>query len=146
MSCWKRNVVALLFAAGAFLCRGQDYESCTTNFTTLKEALLDPDHNLYALTTVFFPPNVESPLYVTVTYDFGSSSTSTVYMWSKASLYLAIHPRMLQFLSLLFCYVEDKRIVDLKLRLPSACGDLVKHTASDASNFLFVLTERVSVI
>ena len=142
MLSWSSTTVVFLIAMTTLpaLCRGQS--NCTKNFKVLEKALLSNESNVYALTTTFFPPNVENPLYVTVRYRFPSATAE--YRWSKASLYLSIHPRMLRFLSLLFCDVGAKRIVNLDLELPEECTELANNTESSINNFLFVLTERVS--
>lgn len=119
------------------------YQRCTTDYETLEKALLDDRRNVYKLSTTFHPPNVHSPLYVTVTYSF--LNTSVEHVWSTVSLYLTIHPRIIRYLSLFFCYAADDRIVDLELQLPEECSNLANTTAMDATNMLFVLTQRVII-
>jgi hypothetical protein len=146
---WKIMLYVTL-AANTAIVHGQEFEeytNCASNYTTLENALFNTGDNIYRLTTTFFPPHVDNPLYVTVTYTFSDMNfnESIQYIWSTASLYLTIEPRTIRFLSLFFCYVEDDRIVDLELELPSECysTDFTENQASNASNFLFVLTQRV---
>ena len=76
---------------------------------------------------------------------YSSPNTSVEYVWSTATLYHIIHPRVIRYLSLLFCYVEDERMEDLKLEIPNECSDLTENKESDNTNFLHVFTQRVSM-
>ena len=151
LNCWNPGIVKtfLIVAAVATVAQGQsEYENCTTNYSVLEKALLKTNNNLYRLTTTFYPPNKDNPLYVSVTYKFLNTSDSTVlnttdYRWASASLYLTIHPHTISYLSLLFCYVENDRIADLELELPGECENLTQNLHSNASDFLFVITHRV---
>ena len=118
-----------------------DYRSCASDYETLEAALRNTSRNVFLLTTVFFPPHMDSPLYVTVTYNF--STTSVDYIWSTAILYLVVHPTIISYLSLFFSYIETNRVVHLELQLPEDCSDLANNTKSDTSNLLFILTHRV---
>ena len=118
-----------------------EYESCKSDYETLERALLETKPNMFKLKTTFFPPHVDNPLYVTVTYNLSTASVD--YIWSTAFLYFTIHPRIISYLSLFFSYIEDNRVVRLKLQLPEECSDLANNTESDATNFLFILTHRV---
>ena len=145
---WKQSgfsnavlVIAALGALAAVSYSQSDYENCTTDYKTLEKALLDKRNNVYKLMTTFFPPSVDSPLYVTVTYNFPNENIN--YIWTTVSVYLIIHPRLIRYLSLFFCYGADERIVELELQLPEECSELANNTRSDATNFLFVLTQRV---
>ena len=145
------GVVKLFFVAAALATVVQsqsEYEDCTTNYSVLEKAVLKTGNNLFKITTTFYPPDKDNPLYVSVTYKFLNTSDSelmvlntTNYLWSSASLYLTIPPRVIRYLSLLFCYVEDDRIVDLELELPGECE--TQNPYSNSSNFLFVITHRV---
>ena len=143
---WKQSntilVIATLGALAAVSYSQSDYENCTTDYEILEKAVLDNRDNVYKLMTTFFPPHVDSPLYVNVTYDFSTEKIS--YIWTTVSMYLKIHPRFIRYLSLFFCYGDDERIVELELQLPEECSELANNTRSNASNFLFVLTHRVS--
>ena len=137
-------------AALATVAQGQsEYEDCTTNYTIFERAVLKTNNNIYKLTTTFYPPDKDNPLYVSVTYKFLDTSDSTVlnttdYRWSSASLYLTIPPHTIRYLSLFFCYIENDRVVDLELELPGECENLTQISYSNASNFLLVITHRVS--
>ena len=120
-----------------------EYEDCATNYSVLEEAVFKTNDNLYDITTTFYPPDKDNPLYVSVTYNFLNANESVHYRWSSASLYLTIQPKTIQYLSLFFCYVEDDRIVELELELPGECENLTQIQHLNASNFLFVFTHRV---
>ena len=145
--CCNPGVATLFFiaiAALATIAQGRnEYENCTTNYSDFERAILKTGNNAFKLTTTFYPPDKDNPLYVSVTYKFFSTGNSINYLWSSASLYLTIPPRVIRFLSLFFCYIEDGRIVELELELPGECEDLINITHSNASNFLFVITHRV---
>ena len=150
--CCNPGAVKLFFiviAAFATIACGQsEYEDCANNYSVFERAVLQTGNNLYKLTTTFYPPDKNSPLYVSVTYKFMNTSTSKIlnttnYRWSSASLYLTIHPHTIRYLSLFFCYIENDRIVDLELELPEECENLAHISYSNASNFLFVITQRV---
>lgn len=142
VSCWRITTFFIAVATVSTVAWGQnEFEYCDTDYAVLEKALLNTDNNLYKLTTTFFPPHVDNPLYITVTYNF--TATNVKYIWSSASLYLTIHPRIMRYLSLFFCYVEDSRIKELVLQLPGDCTNLTKNSQSDTSNFLFVLTQKV---
>ena len=139
------RLATLLFLCHASLvaCTEEKFANCSTNYTVLENALLETDDNMYQLTTAFYPPNDDPPLYVNVYYHF-SDNNQVEYIWSSASLYLSVHPRPLGYLSLFFCYIEDSRIINLNLQLPIECSELANNTSSDKDNFLFVITQRVS--
>ena len=145
----------IAIAALTTVTQGQsEYEDCATNYSVFERAVLKTGNNLYKLTTTFYPPDKDNPLYVNVTYKFLNTSDSesmilnttwSNYLWSSASLYLTIPPRVIRYLSLFFCYIEDNRIVDLELELPEECEDLAQNPFSNANNFLFVITHRVNI-
>ena len=151
LNCRNLGIVktCLIVAVLSTVAQGlSEYENCSTNYSVFEKALFKTNNNLYRLTTTFYPPNKDNPLYVSVTYKFLDTSDSTVlntadYRWSSASLYLTIHPHTISYLSLLFCYVENDRIVDLELELPGECESLTQILHSNASDFLFVITHRV---
>ena len=156
LQCWSSRIVFFIaMATLVTVAWGQsEYEDCTTNYSVLEKAVFQTGNNLFKLTTTFYPPDKDNPLYVNVAYKFlnasdtlflNTSHNSVNYLWSSASLYLTIPPRVIRYLSLFFCYVEDDRIVDLELELPGECGDLAQNPYSNASNFLFVITHRVII-
>ena len=136
-------MLSITLATNTAVLGQEEYTNCTSNYTVLENAVFNTGDNIYQLTTTFFPPNVGNPLYVNVNYTFSNMNESVQYIWSSASLYLTIEPRTISFLSLFFCYVEENRIVKLEIELPSQCKNLTENRASNASNFLFVLTQRV---
>ena len=138
-------MTVVVFIALAIVTQGQrEYEDCVTNYSVFEEAVFQTNNNLYKLTTTFYPPDKDNPLYVSVTYKFLNTNESVNYQWSSASLYLTIKPSTIRYLSLFFCYIEDDRIVELELELPGECENLTQIQPSNASNFLFVFTHRVT--
>ena len=119
-----------------------DYDNCKADYNILEKAVFNDPDNVLKLTTTFFPPHVDSPLYITVKYNFSTSSVN--YIWSTASLYLVVHPKVIRYLSLFFSYAENNRIVHLEFQLPQECADFANNTRSDTSNFLYIFTHRVS--
>ena len=119
LHCRNLGILMVIFIALATVTQGQsEYEDCAINYSILEEAVFKTNNNLYELTTTFYPPDKDNPLYVSVTYRFLNTNESVNYHWSSASLYFTIQPNTIQYLSLFFCYVEDDRIVDLELELP----------------------------
>lgn len=119
------------------------HADCCTNFTDLENALLESSDNLLKLTTTYFHPDKETPLYVDVHFKFGNSSSDAHYIWSASALYFIAPPPTLVYLSHFYCYVPATRNVNLSLHLPAECAELTNTTDSTAENFLFVLSQRV---
>ena len=63
----------------AVLCQ-EEYTNCTSNYTVLENAMFHAGDNIYQLTTTFFSPHVNNPLYVTVTYNFSNTNESVQYI------------------------------------------------------------------
>ena len=152
--CCKPGVAKLIFIAIATLAtivQGQsEYEDCATNYSVLERAVLNTGNNLFKLRTTFYPPDKNNPLYVSVKYKFLNTSNSTTlktadYRWSSASLFHTIPPHTIRYLSLLFCYIENNRIVDLELELPGECENLTQNSYFNASDFLLIITHRVII-
>ena len=139
MVVFQQLLMCIAFILTVSHCQSQ-YESCTSDYKTLESALRSTSQNVFLLETVFYPPHKDTPVYITVTYNF--STTSVDYIWSTASLYLDVHPTIISYLSLFF-YIETNRVVHLELQLPEDCSDLANNTKSDTSNLLFILTHRV---
>ena len=120
------------------------YADCTTNFTLLENALLETSDNIFQLTTTYFHPDVEKPLYVDVYYNFSDYSPEAHYIWSAATLFFIVRPPALTYLTQFYSHLQDNRMTSLTLQLPADCADLVNDTRSNRENFLFVLTQRVN--
>ena len=147
------SIVIVLITLGVFVAvsnsqSGEDFESsseyanCTADYFALESAVFRNHNNIFKLTTTFFPPDKANPLYVTVTYSF--STTNVEYIWATTSLFLSIHPRIIRYLSLFFCFAEENRIIELELQLPDECSGLANTHAEP--DFLYVFTQRVSQI
>ena len=128
-------------------CFAQDeYVNCSSNYTILEAALLRTSDNLYQLTTTFFNPDLANPLYVNVYYNFSDSKERAHYIWSTSSVYLFVAPPALGYLTLFFSYFDKTRSATVTLHLPQSCLELSNITASDKSNMIFVLSQRVSAV
>ena len=141
LHCKNLGIVMFLVALAAVVQGQNEYENCTTNYFVLEEAVFKTNDNLFTLTTTFYPPERNNPLYVSVTYKALDTNTTVKYQWSSAVLYHIVPPHIIRYLSLLFCYIEDNRIVDLELELPEECESLIQN--SNASDFLLIFTQRV---
>ena len=138
-------LVCAALAAKSFAADTQNVSvNCTNNFTVLENALLETNDNIFQLTTTYFPPDEENPLYVDVYYTFCDSSNKTHYIWSAATLYFIVRQPALAYLSQFYSHIRDPRIAVLTLTLPADCAELVKDTSSRKENLLFVLTQRVN--
>ena len=136
----KNLGILMFFVALAAVVQGQsEYENCTTNYFVLEQAIFKTNDNLFTLTSTFYPPDRNNPLYVSVTYKALDTNTTVNYRWSSAVLYHIVPPHIIRYLSLLFCYVEDNRIVAFELELPEGCEGLIQN----ASDFLLIFTQRV---
>lgn len=119
------------------------YADCSTNFTVLENALFETRDNTFQLTTTYFHPDEENPLYVDVCYNFLNSSSEACYVWSASALYFIVRPPALVYLSQFYSAIGEHRQVDLTLHLPADCAELANETRSKKDNFLLVLTQRV---
>ena len=120
---------------------------CTTNFTVLENALLETSDNMFQLTTTYYHPDKEHPLYVDVYYNFTDSSNETSnethYIWSTSTLYFIVQPLALMCLSQFYSPIPEHRISSLTLNLPAQCEEAAEVRGSSKKKFLFVLTQRV---
>ena len=111
--------------------------NCTTSFKALATKLLENDENFYKLQMTFFPPNSNSPVFVTVTYQYDNAySCNKTFFWSSA-IYYFFHPvRIFQFTSLLFSD-PSLRYDEVVLNLPANCS-------GTSDDYMILLTQRVS--
>ena len=114
---------------------------CTTCYKALAAELLENDENFYKLQMTFFPPNSNSPVFVTVVYQYdngtySNSSNIKTFFWSSA-IYFFFHPvRIFQFTSLLFS--------DPSLRNDEVVLDLPANCSGASDDHMTLLTQRVS--
>ena len=115
--------------------------NCTTSYKALVAELLENDENFYKLQMTFFPPNSNSPVFVTVVYQYdngtySNSSNIKTFFWSSA-IYFFFHPvRISQFTSLLFSD-PSLRYDEVVLNLPANCFGA-------SADYMTLLTQRVS--
>ena len=139
----RRFLCFVELAAVIILTRAITAQSaCNNSYKDLRDVVWNNSDNVYNISTTFYHPDIENPVYIDVYYHFPNLKVAH-YIWASASLYLAIPPRALSFLSLFFTYVAENRIVELHLRLPAECEGLEEMTESTTDNLLFVLTQRV---
>lgn len=136
-------ICAVLTAVSITADAQKTYSDCCTNFTVLENALLETSDNMFQLTTTYYHPDEEHPLYVDVCYNFIDSSNEMHYVWSVSTLYFIVQPLPLACLSQFYSPIADHRISSLTLKLPKECTNLTKVRGSSKKNFLFVLTQRV---
>ena len=111
-------------------------ESCADCYLTLKKALLWRDDNILNLSRAFFPPKLNMPVFVTVTYKFENSDlNSTVWYWTADSSYLFFQFTTFQYLSLFFGKPAHVYSQELTLTLNESCA---------ANPNFELLTQRVS--
>ena len=121
------------------------HSACNNSYQELRDLLLEDDENVYQLSTTFYHPDLENPLYVDVFYHFANSNESVHYIWSTFSYYLIIPPQAVGYLSLFFSYISEERITKLNLQLPAECEGLKDNLETEVDNFLFVTTQRVNI-
>ena len=128
--------------AGSFNFGGCDpgKEACTDCYLTLVKSLLGNGANVLNLTDAFFPPNLNPPDSVIVTYHFHNESkdNSSVWFWATSFGYF-LHPtQYFLFISLLFGKPRPLYERRVEVMLDADCMG-----ASD--KFMQVLTQRVSI-
>jgi hypothetical protein len=99
------------------------------------------DNNLFNIQRAFFPPQDNSPVYVTVKYTFSDNITDAeneTWYWSTATFYFFQPLNIFQFTSLLF---SDTSLHsgEVQLTLPLQCADA--HV-----NHMELLTQRVCFV
>ena len=112
-------------------------DSCTECYLTLAKSLLGNGANVLNLMNAFFPPNLNPPDSVIVTYHFRNTGHKSVWFWGTTFGYF-LHPLAhFQFLSLLFAKPEPLYEQTVEVTLDAGC-----YGVND--NFMQVLTQRVS--
>ena len=127
-------------------------DDCAKCYAVLANELFINDRNRYNLQKAFFPPDVENPFFVTVTYIFtrnltGDGSTnytepgpginSETWIWTLSSSYLFQPLESIQFTSLFFS--------DPSLRENNVTLYLRPRCQNSSDDFKLLLTQRVSV-
>lgn len=114
-------------------------EACQDCYLTLAKSLFENGANVLNLTNAFFPPNLNPPDSVIVTYHFHNESreNSSVWFWATSFGYF-LHPmHYFQFISLLFGKPRPLYEQRVEVTLDAECFG--------ASNqFMQALTQRVS--
>ena len=114
-------------------------EACRDCYLTLVKSLLGNGANVLNLTNTFFPPNMNPPDSVIITYHFHNESVddSLVWFWATSFGYF-LHPmQYFQFISLLFGKPRPlyQQTVEVMLDATECLG--VSH------DFMLFLTQRV---
>ena len=116
-------------------------EACPDCYLMLVKSLFGNGANVLNLTDAFFPPNLNPPDSVIVTYHFHNESreNSSIWFWANSFGYF-LHPmHYFQFISLLFGKPRPLYEQRVEVTLDAECLE-----ASD--KFMQVLTQRVSII
>ena len=109
-------------------------------YSVLENSLFSSEKNRVNLMKAFFPPDNNTPEFVTVTYKFENSAMSLTWFWSAKTSHF-LHPfNAFQFLSLLFSKPEPYFSGSLEITLQNKCA----NRSQDDLN-LQLLTQRVSV-
>ena len=122
-------------------CEDEEENDCSKCYAILVSKIVQHDGNMFNLTSVFFPPDDESPVFVIVYYHFfedgSNSNKSQVWYWSTSTFYLFQPLHVLLFTSLFF---SDTRLQSssLHLTLPTSCLN------QNESSHMMLLTQRVS--
>ena len=112
-------------------------------YCELENSLLATEDNADQLTRAFFPPEGNSPEFVTITYNFNSTTDPQTWYWSAQTSHF-LHPfEIFQFLSLLFSKPEPYYTGVMTIDLKVECTDL---TSDESFNTLQLFTQRVSKI
>lgn len=107
-------------------------------YSALEKSLLAKEKNRFNLKRAFFPPENNTPEFVTVHYSFKNSTSTFTWFWSAKTSHF-LHPfNAFQFLSLLFSTPEPYYVGELSITLNKNCANL-----SSELN-LQMLTQRVS--
>ena len=115
-------------------------EMCRDCYLTLVKSLLGNGANVLNLTDAFFPPNLNPPDSVIVTYHFHNKSkeNSSVWFWATSFGYF-LHPmHHFQFISLLFGKPQPLYERRVEVTLDTDCMGV-------NDMLLQVLTQRVSL-
>ena len=137
---WCKVILLLVTLVGlqhsaAVKCRHQS-QNCDACYDTLADSLMNMRNNKYNLRRVFYPLERESPVFVTVTYQYDDSSVpNQMWYWSAGVFYYLQPLEVFQFTSLFFGN-PNWRSNNITLILPAEC-------ASASEEFMTELTEQV---
>ena len=137
---WCKVIFLLVVLAGllhraAAECLDQS-QRCDVCYDTLADSLVNMRNNKYNLRRVFYPLERESPVFVTVTYQYNDSSIpNKTWYWSAGVFYYLQPLEVFQFTSLFFGN-PNWRSNELTLILPAKCANASK-------GFMTELTEQV---
>ena len=137
---WCKVIVLLVVLAGllhsaAAECHDQS-QRCDECYDTLADSLVNMRNNKYNLRRVFYPLEIASPVFVTVTYQYNDSSApNQTWYWSAGVFYFIQPLEVFQFTSLFFGN-PAWRSSELTLTLPAEC-------ARAPEEFMTELTEQV---
>ena len=139
---WCKVILLLVVLAGLLHraaadpeCRDQS-QSCDECYDTLADSLVNMCNNKYNLRRVFYPLQIASPVFVTVTYQYNDSSVpNQTWYWGAGVFYFLQPLEVFQFTSLFFGN-PAWRSGELTLTLPAEC-------ANAPEEFMTELTEQV---
>ena len=122
-------------------CEEEEANDCSKCYTLLVSQIIYQDKNLFNVTSAFFPPDDESPVFVTVYYHYKNdfvetSNASQIWFWTTSTFYLFQPLHVFQFTSLFFSDTSLQSS-SLHLTLPSNCSNA-------SEEHMMLLTQRVS--
>ena len=136
-----------------FLCTvsATNYSDCSSNFSTLEQALYQTGNNLFELNRVFYPPSFLTVTFIRVNYAFTDKldmCTNVTYIWAVGTVLFLQPPTLFQFNSLFFYYLSNDFDKTLSLQLPIECIELADGTDGECScrndsDMLDILTRQV---
>ena len=122
------------------LCEPGEEEDCSKCYERLAWHVTHHDRNLFEIQNVFFPPNITSPVFVTVTYEYKDDfdNQTEIWFWSTSFFYILQPLHAFQFNSMLF---SDTQLLtsSLTLTLPLNCSNA-------SEDHMTLLTQRVSCV
>ena len=122
-------------------CESEEEEDCSKCYKVLASSVVHNDRNMFEIQNTFFPPEEESPVFVTVTYEYRGKNESNItqseiWFWSTSTFYIFQPLPVFQFTSLFF---SDTQMAtsNVTLTLPLECFKADEK-------YKTLLTQRVS--
>lgn len=140
-------VLSLCYLLPAVNC--ENYTNCSTDIAVLERALFRSD-NIAELNRIFYPPREASTRFIFVNYEFEHVNCTVTYIWAIGGFLLMQPPKIFRLTSLYFSTPANE-LIDLKLKLPQDCWDLVRNSDSNCScvlsdsSILDIVTQQVRI-
>ncbi len=115
-----------------------DDSSCSNDFFSMEQALLQNTDNRFNLLVAFFPPREPHPVLVTVHYFFRDTNDTRIWYWTESVFYLIQPLEVFQFTSLLFGNLPYRHR-EVVILLDNSCTNA-------SEEYFLLVTTRVSSI